>query len=110
MARINRRTIQKRDLHDPDNHNGVIINLEPDILKCKVKWDLGSITMNKASGSDGLPYELFKILEEDAVKVLGWLARFEGGSRARGHMYTYSWFMLMYGRIQHNIVKQFSAN
>ena len=49
-------------------------------------------------------------LGKDAVKVLGWLARFEGGSRARGHMYTYSWFMLMYGRIQHNIVKQFSAN
>jgi len=70
VARINRRTIQKRDLHDPDNHNGVIINLEPDILKCKVKWDLGSITMNKASGSDGLPVELFQILKDDAVKML----------------------------------------
>ena len=75
-----------------------------------IKGPLGSVTRKKASGSDGLPYELFKILEGDAVKVLGWLARFEGGSRARGYMYTYSWFTLMYGRIQHNIVKQFSAN
>ena len=58
MLRINKRTIQK-DLHYPDNHDGMIIHLEPDILKCKVKWMLGSITMNKASGGDGTPGELF---------------------------------------------------
>ena len=52
--------LYKKDLHDPDNHNGVITHLEPDILECKVKWALGSITMNKASGSDGIPVELFK--------------------------------------------------
>ena len=69
MAKINRRTIQKRS-SDPDNHNGVITHLEPDILECKVKWALGSITMNKASGSDGIPVELFQILKDDAVKVL----------------------------------------
>ena len=60
----------KKDLHDPDNHNGVITYLEPDILECKVKWDLGSITTNKASGGDGIPVELFLILKDDAVKVL----------------------------------------
>ena len=69
MARINRRIIQK-DLHDPDNHDGVIIHLEPDILECEVKQALGSITMNKASGGDGIPVELFQILKDDAVKVL----------------------------------------
>ena len=63
------RTIQK-DLHDPYNHDGVITHLEPNILECKVKWALGSITMNKASGGDGIPIELFQILKEDAVKVL----------------------------------------
>ena len=60
----------KKDFHDPDNHNGVIIHLEPDILKCEVKWALGSFTMNKASGRDGIPVELFQILNDDAVKVL----------------------------------------
>ena len=69
MAKINRRTIQKRS-SDPDNHNGVITHLEPDILECKVKWAFGSITMNKASGGDGFPVELFQILKDDAVKVL----------------------------------------
>ena len=69
MARIPRRTIQK-DLHDSDNHNGVIIHLQPDILKCIVKWALGSITMKKASGADGIPVELFQILKDDSVKVL----------------------------------------
>ena len=59
----------KKDLHDSDNHNGVITHLEPDILKYKVKWDL-SIIMNKASGGDGIPVELFQILKDDAVKVL----------------------------------------
>ena len=60
----------KKDLHDPDNHDGVITHLEPDILECEVKWVLGSITTNKASGSDGTPVELVQILKDDAVKVL----------------------------------------
>ena len=68
MVRIHR-TVQK-ELHDPDNHDGVITHLEPDILECEVKWALGSITMNKASGGDGIPVELFQILNDDAVKVL----------------------------------------
>ena len=62
--------LYKLDLHDPDNHDGVITHLEPDILECKVKWALGSITMNKASGGDGIPVELFQILKDDAMKVL----------------------------------------
>ena len=62
--------LYKKDLHDPDNHDGVIIYLEPDILECEVKWALRSITMNKASGGDRMPVELFQILEDDAVKVL----------------------------------------
>ena len=62
--------LYKKDLHNPDNHNGVIIHIEPDILECKVKWTLGSITMNKASGGDGIPAELFQMLNDDAVKVL----------------------------------------
>ena len=62
--------LYKKHLHDPDNHDGVNIHLEPDILACEVKWDLGSITMNKASGGDGIPVELFQILKDDAVKVL----------------------------------------
>jgi len=60
----------KRDLHDPDNHDGVITHLEPDILECEVKWAVGSITMNRGSGGDGIPVELFQILNDDAVKVL----------------------------------------
>ena len=70
MARIHRRTIQKKYLHDPDNHDDVITHLEPDILECEVKWALGSITTNKASGGGGIPVELFQILKDDAVKVL----------------------------------------
>ena len=62
--------LYKKDLHDPDNHDDVIIHLEPDILECEVKWALGSITMNKASGCDGIPAELFQIPKDDAVKVL----------------------------------------
>ena len=62
--------LYKTDGHDPDNHHGVIIHLEPDILECEVKWALGNITMNKASGGDGIPVELFQILKDDAVKVL----------------------------------------
>ena len=69
VARLHRRTIQK-DLHDPDNHKGVITHLEPDILECEVKWALGSITTNKASGGDGIPVVLFQLLKDDAVKVL----------------------------------------
>ena len=66
MARIHRRT-DKKDLHDPDNQDGVITHLEPDILECEVKWALESITTNKASGSDGIPVELFQVLKDDAV-------------------------------------------
>ena len=62
--------LYKKDLHDPDNHDGVIPHLEPDILESQVKWALGSITTNKASGGDGIPVELFQILKDDAVKVL----------------------------------------
>ena len=62
--------LHKNDLHDPDNHDGEITNLEPDILECEVKWALESITMNKASGSDGISADLFKILKDDAMKVL----------------------------------------
>ena len=62
--------LYKKDLHDPDNHDGVITHLEPGILECEVKWALGSITMKKASGGDGIPAELFQILKDDAVKVL----------------------------------------
>ena len=69
MARIHKE-LYKKDLHDPDNHDGVITHLEPDILECEVKWALGSITTNKASGGDGIPVELFQILKDDAVKVL----------------------------------------
>ena len=62
--------LYRKELHDPDNHDGVITHLEPDILECEVKWALESITMNKASGGDGIPVELFQILKDDAVKVL----------------------------------------
>ena len=67
MAIIHRRTVQK-DLNDPEYHDGVITHIQPDILECKVKWDLGSITMNKASGLNGIP--AISILQDDAVKVL----------------------------------------
>ena len=62
--------LYKKDLNDPDNHDGVITHLEPDILECEVKWALGSITTNKANGGDGIPVERFQILKDDAVKVL----------------------------------------
>ena len=62
--------LYKKDLHDPDNHDGVISQLEPDILECEVKWALGSTTTNRAAGGDGIPAELFQILKDDAVKVL----------------------------------------
>ena len=62
--------LYKKDLHDPDNHDGMVIHLEPDILECEVKWALESTTTNKATGGDGIPVELFQILKDDAVKVL----------------------------------------
>ena len=62
--------LYEKDLHDPDNHDGVITDLEPDILNCEVKWALGIITTNKASGGDGIPVELFQVLKDDATKVL----------------------------------------
>ena len=62
--------LYNKDLHDPDNHDGVFIHLEPDIPECEVKWALGSITTNKANGGDGIPAELFQTLKDDAVKVL----------------------------------------
>ena len=65
-----REELYKKDLHDPDNHDGITTHLEPDILEYTVKWALGSITMNKASGGNGIPVELFQILKDDTVKVL----------------------------------------
>ena len=67
--------LYKKDVHDPDNHSGVITHLEPDILECEVKWAWESITVNKASGGDGIPVELFQILKDDAVKVLQSICR-----------------------------------
>ena len=70
MARIHRRTVKKKNPRDPDNYDSVITHTEPDILECKVKWALGSITTNKTSGVYGIPVELFQILKDDAVKML----------------------------------------
>ena len=74
--------LYKKDLHDPDNHDGVITHLEPDILECKVKWSLGKTTTNKASGGDGIPAELFKILKDDAA--LNMPANLENSAVATG--------------------------
>ena len=74
----------KKDLHDPDNHDGVVTHLEPYILECEVKWALGSITMNKASGGDGIPDELFQILKDDAVKLVTQYAS-KFGKLSSGH-------------------------
>ena len=76
--------LYKKELHDPDNHDGVITHLEPDILECEVKWVLESITMNKASGSDGIPVDLFQILKYDALKVLHSIAS-KFGKLSSGH-------------------------
>ena len=78
--------LYKKDLHDADNHDGVITHLEPDILECEVKWALGSITTNKASGGDGIPVELFQILKDDAVKstTLNMPANLENSAVATG--------------------------
>ena len=70
MAQIYTEELYKKDLHDPDNHNGVITHIEPDILECKVKWALGNIALNKARGDEGIPVELLQILKDNAVKVL----------------------------------------
>ena len=67
--------LYKKDLNDPDDHDSVITHLEPDILECEVKWALGGITKNKASGGDGIPVELFQILKDDAVKVLHFICQ-----------------------------------
>src|SRR5574341_619301 len=82
MARIHRRTLQK-DLHDPDNHDGVITDLQPDTLECEVKWALESITTNKASGGDGIPVELFQILK-DLSATLNMPANLENSAVATG--------------------------
>ena len=76
--------LYKKDLHNPDNHNGVITHLEPDILECEVKWALGSITMNKASGGDGISVQLFQILKDDAVKELHLICQ-QIGKLSSGH-------------------------
>ena len=76
--------LYKKDLHDPDHHDGAIIHLEPDIQECEVKWALGRITLNKASGGDGIPVELFQILKDDAVKVLHSVCR-QFGKLNGGH-------------------------
>ena len=76
--------LYKKDLHHPDNHDGVITHLEPDILECEVKWALGSITANKASGGDGIPVELFQILKDDAIKVLHSICQ-KFGKLSSGH-------------------------
>ena len=73
--------LYKKDLHDPDNHDGAIIHLEPDILDCKVKWALGSITTNKASRGDGIPAELFQILKDDAVQYASKFGKLSSGYR-----------------------------
>ena len=77
----------KKDLNDPDNHDGVITHLESDILECKVKWALGSITTNKAGGGDGIPAELFQILKDDAVKVLHSICQQTG----KAHQWPKDW-------------------
>ena len=76
--------LYKKDLHNPDNHDVVITHLEPDVLECEVKWALGSIMKNKASGCDGIPVELFQILDGDAVKVLQLICQ-QSGKLSSGH-------------------------
>ena len=83
--------LYQKDLHGPDNHDGVITHLEPDILECKVKWALGSITTNKASRGDGIPAELFQILKDDAVKVLHSICQ-KFGKLSSGQRTGKGWF------------------
>ena len=89
--------LYKKDLKDPDNHNGVITHLEPDILECEANWALGSITMNKASGGDGIPVELFQILKDDAVKVLTQHAN-KFRKLSSGHRTGKGWFSFQFQR------------
>ena len=89
--------LYKKDIHDPDNHNGVITHLEPDILECEVKWALGSITTNKASGGDGIPVKLFQILKDGAVKCCTQYANKFGKLRS-GHRTGKGQFSLQYQR------------
>ena len=86
MVRIHRR-LYKKCLNEPDNHDGVVIHLEPDILQCEVKWALGSITSNKANGGDEIPAELFKILKDDAVQVLTQYVK-QFGQLSSGHSWV----------------------
>ena len=90
--------LYKKDLHDPDNHKDVITDLESDILECEVKWALGSITMNKASGGDGIPVELFQILKDDAVKQ--WCTQYVSkfGKLSSGHRTGKAQFSLQFQR------------
>ena len=88
--------LYKKNLHDPDNHDDVITNLEPDILECEVKWALESITMNKVSGGGGIPVELFQILKDDAVKVLHSICQF--GKLSSGHRTGKGQFSLQFQR------------
>ena len=101
MARIPRR-LYKKDLHDPDNHDGVITHLEPDILECEVKWALENITMSKASGGDGIPVELFKILKDDAVKVLHSVCQKIGKEVCQGCILSHCLFNLYAEYIMRN--------
>jgi len=89
--------LSRKDLHDPDNHDGVIIHLEPDILECEIKRALGSFTMNKASGGDGIPVELFQVLKDDAVKVrIQYASKF--GKLSSGHRIRKGQFSFQYQR------------
>ena len=90
--------LYKKDLHDPDNHDDVITHLEPNILECKVKWALGSITMDKASGGDGIPVELFQILKDDAVKVHTQYDISKFGKLSHGHRTGKGEFLFLFQR------------
>ena len=92
--------LYKKDLHDPDNHDDVITHLEPDILECEVKWALESNTMNKASGGDGIPVELFQILKDDAVKVLHSICQ-KFGKLGSGHRTGKGQFSFQFQRRQY---------
>ena len=89
--------LYKKDLHDPDNHDGLITHLEPDVLECEVKWTLKSITMNKTSGSDGIPVELFQILKDDAVKCCTQYAS-KFGKLSSGHRTGKGQFLFQFQR------------
>ena len=103
MARTHRKTIQKKDLKDPDNHNGVITHLEPDTLECEVKWTFGSITKNIAERGDGITAELFQILKDDAVKVLhSKLGKLQSGHRSGKGQFSF--------QSQRKAVKEYSNN